>query len=103
MAAKLGIDLNLVKGTGPAGRSTKADVESYQPSTSSPPVATPSVSTSATTTAAVAAAATSTHQSYKDLPLTNMRKVIATRLTQSKVEIPHFYITVDVNMENILR
>jgi pyruvate dehydrogenase E2 component (dihydrolipoamide acetyltransferase) len=41
--------------------------------------------------------------SYTDIPLTNMRKVIAQRLTDSKQQLPHFYLTMQVNMDNILK
>jgi pyruvate dehydrogenase E2 component (dihydrolipoamide acetyltransferase) len=51
---------------------------------------------------AAAAAAPSVEGGYKDIPHTNMRKVIAERLLQSKNTIPHYYITVECEMDSLL-
>jgi pyruvate dehydrogenase E2 component (dihydrolipoamide acetyltransferase) len=40
---------------------------------------------------------------YEDTPLTNMRKVIAARLLESKTTIPHYYLTINVNMDQIMK
>jgi pyruvate dehydrogenase E2 component (dihydrolipoamide acetyltransferase) len=81
------VDLAQVAGTGPGRRIVKADVEEYR-------------APAAATTAAVVPGATG---EYKDIPLTNIRKVIAQRLTESKQKIPHYYLTVDIAMDKILK
>ncbi|MGQ9629220.1 MAG: pyruvate dehydrogenase complex dihydrolipoamide acetyltransferase [bacterium] len=84
MAKTEGIDLSQVRGSGPRGRVIKRDVEAYIASRAEkrPP--------------AVAQAAIEAE--YESIPLSGMRKTIARRLTESKGPIPHFYITIDVNM-----
>ena len=90
IALEKGIPLAKIKGTGPNGRIIRNDIERYQPPT---PSASPTLSSDA-------APASS---DYIDIPLSNMRKVIGTRLTQSKQELPHFYMTVEVNMDKVLK
>ncbi len=86
MAAEKGIDLSTVKGTGDGGRIIKRDIENYKPSAASgaPSYATPA-------------------EAYTDIPLTQMRKTIARRLAESKFQAPHFYLTVEVDMDNIVQ
>lgn len=86
IALEQGIPLSKVKGTGPEGRIIREDVEKYQPP----------VSTSAATV-------TAPSTDYIDIPVSNMRKVIGTRLTQSKQEVPHYYLTVEINMDKVLK
>ncbi|XP_072094659.1 dihydrolipoyllysine-residue acetyltransferase component of pyruvate dehydrogenase complex, mitochondrial [Mobula birostris] len=92
LASEKGIDLQLVKGTGQDGQIRKKDVDSFVPSKAAPApgVAAPSV----------AAVPTGT---FTDIPITNIRKVIAQRLMQSKQSIPHYYLSIDVNMDMILQ
>ncbi|NXE38211.1 ODP2 dehydrogenase, partial [Ptilorrhoa leucosticta] len=93
LAAEKGIDLTQVKGTGPDGRITKKDVESFVPSKAVPAAAPGAVP------AAVAAAPEGT---FTDIPISNIRRVIAQRLMQSKQTIPHYYLSIDVNMGKVL-
>ncbi|XP_064896316.1 dihydrolipoyllysine-residue acetyltransferase component of pyruvate dehydrogenase complex, mitochondrial [Columba livia] len=95
MAAEKGIDLAQVKGTGPDGRITKKDVESFVPPKVAPAPALEAVPSAA----AVAAAPVGT---FTDIPISNIRKVIAQRLLQSKQTIPHYYLSIDVNMGDVL-
>ncbi|XP_043532611.1 dihydrolipoyllysine-residue acetyltransferase component of pyruvate dehydrogenase complex, mitochondrial isoform X2 [Chiloscyllium plagiosum] len=88
LAADKGIDLRQVKGTGPDGQIRKKDVDSFVPS-----------KTPAPTAPGVAPVPTGT---FTDIPISNIRKVIAQRLIQSKQTIPHYYLSIDVNMDNIL-
>jgi pyruvate dehydrogenase E2 component (dihydrolipoamide acetyltransferase) len=90
IALERGIPLLQVKGTGPDGRIIRADVEAYKGAGGA-------TSTSTIGGSAEAAAA------YTDSPLTNMRKTIGTRLTESKTNIPHYYVTVDIDMERTLK
>jgi pyruvate dehydrogenase E2 component (dihydrolipoamide acetyltransferase) len=89
IALERGIPLAKVKGTGPEGRIIRADVESYKA---------PSAATSASTATTSAGA----KEEYTDIPLTNMRRTIAQRLTAAKVEAPHYYVTVDIDMGHTL-
>ncbi|KAK0208369.1 pyruvate dehydrogenase [Desarmillaria ectypa] len=88
IALERGIPLSKVKGTGPSGRIIRDDVESYKPSTTTPAV-------SQLPAAAV--------PDYVDTPVSNMRRTIGTRLTQSKQELPHYYVTVDIKMDKVLK
>ncbi|NXI34880.1 ODP2 dehydrogenase, partial [Galbula dea] len=95
LAAEKGVDLAQVKGTGPDGRITKKDVESFVP----PKVAPAPAPEAVPAAAAVAAAPVGT---FTDIPISNIRRVIAQRLMQSKQTIPHYYLSVDVNMGEVL-
>ena len=90
LAAERGIDLASLKGTGPGGRIVKADLEGVQASAKAAPV-----------TAAPAAPVAGLP--YEDVPLSGMRKTIARRLTQSMAEAPHIYLTVDVQLDALLK
>lgn len=96
LAAAAGIDLATLTGSGPHGRIVKADVEAAKAAPRPAPVAAPS----APVPAAPAPAAPTT--GYTDLPLSPMRRTIARRLTEAKTTIPHFYLTIDIEMDAIL-
>lgn len=101
LAAEKGIDLSQVGGSGPDGRITRKDIESFVPPKAAPAVAaapTPAAPAAPTPAAAPAAPA----GTYTDIPISNIRKVIAQRLMQSKQTIPHYYLSVDVNMDQVL-
>ena len=96
LAADKGIDISKVSGSGDGGRVTKKDVDSYVPSAAPAQAA-------ATKPAAQAAVFTATGQEgYTDVALTQMRKVIARRLGESKFSAPHFYLTMSINMDNAI-
>ncbi|KQT33402.1 branched-chain alpha-keto acid dehydrogenase subunit E2 [Sphingomonas sp. Leaf412] len=102
IAADKGVDLSAVQGSGPNGRVVKADVEGAQPGKSPAPAAT------AEAPAAAAAAAPAKPAAIPDIPheltkLSNMRKTIARRLTESKQQVPHIYLTVDVRLDKLLK
>lgn len=84
MAEERGIDLNTVSGTGDNGRIIKRDIENHVPS------------------APAASASVLGTESYEDIPVTQMRKTIAKRLAQSKFTAPHFYLTMEVRMDNAI-
>ena len=93
MAEERGIDLKYVKGTGDNGRITKFDIDGYVPVTAS---ATQAVS------AAAPAFVQSAQQgvvSFEDQPVSQMRKTIARRLSESLFTAPHFYITMTIDMD----
>lgn len=103
LAEERGIDLRYVKGTGPDGRITKADVEAFVPLPAPEPVR-PVVKTpepvpqpAPVTQVAAPPVAPGVVQ-----PLTRMRQTIAARMVASKQQVPHFYITVAVEMDAAL-
>lgn len=99
LAAEKGIDLTQVSGTGDNGRITKKDIDSFVPSAAKPAAA---VSSSAAPAASVAAFTPAGQEGHTDIPLTQMRKVIARRLGESKFSAPHFYLTMEINMDNAM-
>ncbi|KAF9394184.1 pyruvate dehydrogenase complex dihydrolipoamide acetyltransferase component (E2) [Mortierella sp. AD011] len=94
IANEKNVSLGDIKGTGPSGRIVKADVEGYTPA--------PKAASAPATKAAPAAAAPS-GAAYTDIPLTNMRKIIAQRLSESKQSIPHYYVTVEMEMDKVMK
>ncbi|OJW29756.1 MAG: pyruvate dehydrogenase complex dihydrolipoamide acetyltransferase [Sphingopyxis sp. 65-8] len=101
IAADKGIDLAALTGSGPGGRIVKADLEGATASTAAP-------ASAAAPSPAPAAAPAPAQPFETDIPhsaekLSNMRKTIARRLTQSKQEVPHIYLTVDVQLDKLLR
>jgi pyruvate dehydrogenase E2 component (dihydrolipoamide acetyltransferase) len=100
LASERGIDLAIVPGTGPNNRITKYDVLSFKAQPQQPVSAVPSAPVAAP--AAVAFAPVDQGQ-YTDLPLTNMRRVIAKRLQESKSSIPHYYLTSEIVMDKVLK
>ncbi|MEH3038039.1 MAG: pyruvate dehydrogenase complex dihydrolipoamide acetyltransferase [Sphingomonas adhaesiva] len=105
IAADKGVDLSAVQGSGPNGRIVKADIENAQPG------AAPAAAGSSDTPAAAAVApapAPAKPAAIPDIPheltkLSNMRKTIARRLTESKQQVPHIYLTVDVRLDKLLK
>ncbi|RKO92919.1 2-oxoacid dehydrogenases acyltransferase-domain-containing protein [Blyttiomyces helicus] len=96
LVTEKGYELAAISGTGPNGRIVKADVDSYKPAPKAAPVA-------AKQPAAPKAPAAAPGASFVDIPLSNVRKVIASRLLESKVTIPHFYLTVEIDADKILK
>ena len=89
LAEERGIDLNMLQGSGDHGRIIKRDVDSFNPAFHSS--AQPGLS-------AVPAGV----ENYTDTPVSQMRKVIAKRLSESKFTAPHFYITMDIDMDRAI-
>lgn len=88
MAADKGVDLSTVQGSGEGGRIVKRDIETAASGASAPaPVAAP------------AAAVSYPSSGYQDTPISQMRKTIAKRLSESKFTAPHFYLTMSVDMD----
>lgn len=85
LAKEKGIDINAVHGSGDGGRVVKRDVDEYTPSASN---SFPSASIGV--------------ESYTEEPVSQMRKVIASRLAESKFTAPHFYLTLDIDMDNAI-
>lgn len=87
-AATSGKDLSSIQGTGPNNRIVKADVEH-------------ATATSAAVTSEMQSSLVET-QEYTDIPNSQIRKVIASRLTESKQKIPHYYLTIDCNVDKLM-
>jgi len=104
IAADKGLDLSAVQGSGPHGRIVKADVESATPGAK--PAAAKKVA-SAPGGGLVGSLPDPRlyyeDGTYEEVPLDSMRKSIAKRLTQSKQEIPHYYLTIDCELDELLR
>lgn len=99
MAADKKIDLKTVKGSGPGGRIVKADIENYQPP------AAPAAEAQAAAPKAVGAPSYGTIPGGADveiLEVAKMRTRIAARMVDSKQQIPHFYVTVEIDVEALL-
>ena len=90
LASEKGIDLRQLHGSGDSGRIVKKDVAEYTPSAS--------VTTTAQKAAAVQVAPAG-QVSFDEVPVSQMRKVIAKRLAESKFTAPHFYLTITVDMD----
>ncbi|MEP2671622.1 MAG: pyruvate dehydrogenase complex dihydrolipoamide acetyltransferase [Cyclobacteriaceae bacterium] len=92
MAKDLGYDLSKINGSGDNGRITKKDVENYKPGASATkeagaPVVLPSVVG---------------EESFEEVAVSQMRKTIARRLSESKFTAPHFYLTMEINMDKAI-
>ncbi len=93
LAAQQGIDLTTVTGSGPHGRIVKADIESYAGAPKAPAAAGRS---------APSAPVMEGEVEYEIVKPSNMRKVIAERMTASKQQVPHFYLTMDCEIDTLL-
>ena len=89
LAEEKGIDLQYVSGSGENGRIVKRDVDHYMPHPNG-------VSASAGNSGGL------TTETYTDEPISQMRKTIARRLAESKFTAPHFYLTLDIHMDNAM-
>ncbi len=98
MAQQAGIDLSGLKGSGPNGRIVRADIEAAQKGgvAAPTPVAAAPAPAAAPAAKAPAPAITAPH---KVVPHSSMRKVIAKRLTEAKSTIPHFYVSMDIEID----
>jgi pyruvate dehydrogenase E2 component (dihydrolipoamide acetyltransferase) len=113
MAQQAGLDLAAITGSGPQGRVVKADIEAALSADRGVPAITrPVVQPQPAPLAAPAAApalskervlALAGNPPYTERPLTAMRRVIARRLTESKQTVPHFYLTVDCEIDELLK
>jgi pyruvate dehydrogenase E2 component (dihydrolipoamide acetyltransferase) len=96
MAQEKGIDLKSVKGTGDNGRITKTDIENYKPQQQ--PTAQPAAAAQQPTAAPARAAQPATAD-FEEIPVSQMRKTIARRLSESLFTAPHFYVTMTIDMD----
>ena len=103
MAAQAGLDLSRLRGSGPHGRIVKRDIESALEAAPGPrPAPTAAETPAAGPAPARSAPLPDTAAPYHDVPNSQMRKVVAQRLAESKRAIPHFYLTVDCRIDDLL-
>ncbi len=95
LAGEMGLDIRSVQGSGPGGRVIKRDIERAAEAAAAPVPAVPSV-------VAAPAAQVAPGVEFEDVPLSQMRKTVARRLTESLGPVPHFFLTVDVDMTRAL-
>lgn len=103
IAADKGIDLSGLSGSGPNGRIVKADVEGAKPGAAPAAAKADAAPTAAPAPVAVAKPATVPDIPHEATKLSNMRKTIARRLTESKQTVPHIYLTVDIQLDALLK
>jgi pyruvate dehydrogenase E2 component (dihydrolipoamide acetyltransferase) len=100
LAKEKGIDLKAVHGSGDGGRIVKADVDSF--SSQSPRAGQPSPAEGSAKAMPVAQFTPATEEKFTDTPNSQMRKTIARRLGESMFSAPHFYLTMEINMDNAI-
>jgi pyruvate dehydrogenase E2 component (dihydrolipoamide acetyltransferase) len=91
LAKDKGVDIAKVQGSGDQGRITKRDVEGYKPSQEAAPTKGGA--------APVQLPKVVGQESFEEVPVSQMRKTIAKRLAESKFSAPHFYLTMEINMD----
>ena len=96
LAKDKGIDLGQVKGSGDGGRIIKKDVDDYVPGVAA-------ATTTTAPNAVPAATFVAGEEGYADTPLTSMRKTIARRLGESMYTAPHFYLSMEICMDNAIK
>lgn len=99
IAREAGIDILTIQGTGDGGRIVRRDVEAalqHQPAESVPAAAAPAA------VAPPAAFAGGQETAWEEKPVSQMRKAIARRLSESKYTAPHFYLTMEINMDKVV-
>jgi pyruvate dehydrogenase E2 component (dihydrolipoamide acetyltransferase) len=101
MAQQAGIELTALKGSGPNGRIVKADIEAALKAAR--PAAAPAVAPGRAPAARPPSPAPAITAPHRLVPNSTMRKVIARRLAESKQTIPHFYISIDIDIDALLK
>jgi pyruvate dehydrogenase E2 component (dihydrolipoamide acetyltransferase) len=105
LASDKGFDIRQIKGTGENGRIVRRDVETFVPQAKPAPVTAPEATPPAAKPAEKAAPAPVVlptivgEERYEEVPVSQMRKVIARRLGESMFSAPHFYLTMEINMD----
>jgi pyruvate dehydrogenase E2 component (dihydrolipoamide acetyltransferase) len=106
IAKEKGINLNDVKGSAEGGRIIKKDVETFTPSatkTNTPAETSAAPVTGAPAKAAIALSAFSGEEKFSERPVSQMRKAISRRLSESLFTAPHFYVTMSIDMDEAVK
>lgn len=93
LAKDKGLDISKIQGSGDQGRITKSDVENYKPAAGAP------AGKAAPAGAPVVLPKVVGQESFEEINISQMRKTIAKRLAESKFSAPHFYLTMEINMD----
>ena len=96
LAADKGIDISKINGSGDGGRIVKKDIDSYIPAAKT------ETKPDAAQQKTVQPFAQTGQEGYQDIQLTQMRKTIARRLSESNFTAPHFFLTIEINMDNAI-
>lgn len=102
IAKDKGIDLSQVKGSAEGGRIVKKDIESFSPSTTKAPAASAEAPAKDTKPAAPVIPTFTGEEKYTEKPVTQMRKTIGKRLSDSLFTAPHFYVTMSIDMDSAI-
>jgi len=106
IAAQKGLDLSAIAGIGPRGRIVKSDVENAKPGAAKPAAAGAPAAAGGASIPGIAALPDARllypAGSYEEIPHDSMRKAIAKRLTSAKTLIPHYYLTIDCNLDALM-
>jgi pyruvate dehydrogenase E2 component (dihydrolipoamide acetyltransferase) len=100
LASEKGIDLSKISGSGDGGRITKSDIDQYK--SSQEKATTPEKAAESQKPVADIPAFIGGEEGYTDIPNSQMRNIIAKRLGESKFQAPHFYLTMEINMDNAI-
>ncbi len=100
IAAEKGIDLHAVQGSGDGGRIVKADVDNFKPAAASTSTTLSTANKNASTT--LSTFVPGAGEGFVDTPNGSMRKTIARRLGESMFTAPHFYLKMELNMDNAM-
>ena len=93
MASEMGLDIKQIKGSGDGGRITKHDVETFKPS---------AMAAKDSKAASISLPQVVGKESFEEVAVSQMRKTIARRLAESKFSAPHFYLTMEMNMDKAI-
>ena len=102
IAEQNGVDLSTITGSGPRGRIVKADVESAEGGSAKSASDTSAPKEKDEAKSSAKAPASDHGAPYEEEKLSNVRKVIARRLTESKQQVPHYYLAVDIRLDALL-
>jgi len=100
LAKDMGYDLSKINGSGDFGRIIKRDVEAYTPSVDTP--AAPGTIPQDEKSVPIQLPKVVGEESYEEISVSQMRKTIARRLSESKYSSPHFYLTMEINMDKAI-
>ena len=102
LAEEKGIDIRKVAGSGDGGRIVRRDVDGFVPSIAPAPATVSAAPAVSATPPATMVPVVSGQEGYVDTPNTQMRKVIARRLSESLYSAPHFFLTMEITMDNAM-
>jgi len=103
MAQQAGIDLSGVRGSGPQGRILRADIEAFSGGGTAPAAPAPAAPAPASPVPVARGPAAPITAPHQKIPISNVKKITARRLSEAKQTIPHFYVSIDVELDALLK